>query len=517
MGYRMIDLDQLFEIYRRHHSGQKNTEISQLGYDRKTIGKYLNLLGEKGMTPQTAFLSRDEFFILFKDAIQTRKTRGSTASSQFEPYREEIEKLVTDRGERVKPKTAYRILREKYGIDASYESFKRFFRRNFPGEQSSIIRIELEPGRELQVDYGKAGTLLDPKTGKKRTVHAFVATLSCSRHIFIEYVFSQNQESFCESFVRAFEYYGGVPKFISIDNLKSGVIKPHLYEPELNRSFQEMAEHYETFIDPCRVGTPTDKGKVERMVPLAREEFRRLKNLHPEAGLGEINEKTRIWCSEDYGMRIHGTTGEKPYVVFQENEKIQLKGLPANRFEIPLWKEVKVHPDQFIQFEKKRYSLPARYRGETLHVRKKGHILDIFRGFELIRSYPITGKNATYTESDFPEVVREMMHGGYAAYILKQSEKFGKDAKNLIESALGPKSYLNTRRAQGLLRILEEFIGVPDFNRICQTAQIRKIDIPQKLRNLFEQEARQPDLEIPRSETGEAMLRSADFFFKEDM
>lgn len=516
MGYHMIDLEQLYEIYRRHHSGQNKAQIGQLGYDRKTIRKYLGIIEERGLNPDAPLFSRDEFVAICKDAVQTRRSRNSTAEYQFDQHKEEIEVLVSDRSEPVKPKTAYRIIREKYGLAASYESFKRFFRKNFPAERSQIIRIELEPGRELQVDYGKSGTLLDAKTGKKRIVQAFVATLSCSRYIFIEYVFSQNQQSFCESFVRAFEYFGGVPEFVSIDNLKSGVIKPDLYEPQLNRAFQELAEYYQTFIDPCRTGTPTDKGKVERMVPLAREEFRLLKALHPEAGLAELNRKILRWCREDYGMRMHGTTGEKPSVVFDEIERKNLKVLPVSRFTIPLWKEVKVHPDQFIQFEKKRYSLPARHRGETLWARKKGHILDIFKASELIRSYTITGKNVTYTESDFPEVVREMMNGGYASFILKQSEKLGKDAKDLIAMVLGPRAYLNARRAQGILKVLTEYRDSADFNRICRMARHRNINVPAGIRSLFEQEATQLSMEIPRSATGEAMIRAANYYFEEE-
>lgn len=516
MGYRMINLDQLYEIYRRYHSGQKKIHISLLGYDRKTIRKYLKIIEERGLTQNESLCSKDDFFGLCKDVLDTRKPRKSTAGSQFEDLKEEINELVSDKGEPVKPKTAYRIIREKYGLDASYESFKRFFRKNFPSEQHPMIRIELEPGRELQVDYGKAGILFDPQTGKKRVVHAFVATLSSSRYLFIEFVFTQNQQSFCESFVRAFEYFGGVPQFVSIDNLKSGVIKPDIYEPQLNRAFQELAEHYQTFIDPCRVGNPTDKGKVERMVPLAREEFRFLKKLHPEAGLGDLNSKVQEWCRDEYGMKIHGTTGEKPSIVFDAIERQHLKELPANRFEIPLWKEVKVHPDQFIQFEKKRYSLPSQYRGNLLWARKKGQILDIFKDSQLIRSYPITGKNVTYTESDFPEVLREMMNGGYASFILKQSEKLGPDAKELIESVLGPRAYLNTRRAQGMLKVLDEYRGSSDFNRICRMARLRSVNIPVKLRSLFEQETSQLTIEIPRSSTGEAMVRDAKYYFMED-
>ena len=125
-----------------------------------------------------------------------------------------------------------------------------------------MIRIELPPGLETQIDYGKVGLLEDPSTGKRRVIWAFCGLLSHSRLPFIQFVYTQNQSSFAESFIDMFEYYGGLTEIQSIDNLKSGVIKPDLYDPKLNRTLIEVAEYYDTFIDPCRVGKPTDKAKI---------------------------------------------------------------------------------------------------------------------------------------------------------------------------------------------------------------------------------------------------------------
>ncbi|GBD91478.1 integrase core domain protein [bacterium BMS3Abin04] len=145
----------------------------------------------------------------------------------------------------------------------------------------------------MQVDYVKVGLLFDPVTEKRRTVYSFIGTLSYSRHKYVEIVYSQDQKSFVESHVRMFKFFGGVPKTIVIDNLKSGVIKPDLYNPQLNRSYSDMAGHYNCFIDTARVATPKDKPKVERDVQTVREEFKVMLALNENLTITEANKKFR--------------------------------------------------------------------------------------------------------------------------------------------------------------------------------------------------------------------------------
>ncbi|MDE0222241.1 MAG: hypothetical protein OXJ90_23455 [Spirochaetaceae bacterium] len=103
----------------------------------------------------------------------------------------------------------------------------------------------------------------------------------------------ERQQSFTGSFCSMWHFYGGSTELVSPDNLKAGVLKPDLWDPQINRALGEAAEHYGVFIDPCRVGRSTDKGKVERFVPVARELFRRLAALHVDAPLRELNEHAR--------------------------------------------------------------------------------------------------------------------------------------------------------------------------------------------------------------------------------
>ena len=157
-----------------------------------------------------------------------------------------------------------------------------------------------------------------------------------------------------------FRFFGGVPETIVIDNLKSGVIKPDLYNPQLNRSYSEMAEYYKCFIDTARVATPKDKPKVERDVQTIREEFKVILALDENLTITEANNKMLTFLVNDYGRRNHGTTGEEPLKLFEEVEKKSLLELSTEEYEVSEWKQAKVHPDCYIQINKKAYlsSLP---------------------------------------------------------------------------------------------------------------------------------------------------------------
>ena len=136
-----------------------------------------------------------------------------------------------------------------------------------------------------------------------------------------------------------------------LDNLKSGVLKPDIYDPTINRAYAECERHYGFVADPAKVRLARHKGKVERLVPVVRQQIlagRKFKDIH------EANRRALTWCRQ--GLRVHGTTQKKPYEVFCQVEKAALGSLPVEPFECPLWKEL--HPDQHIFFQA-FYSCPA--------------------------------------------------------------------------------------------------------------------------------------------------------------
>ena len=517
MGYRRMTHEDLYEIFRRWHDGQSIKHISESEErDRKTVRNYLEQLSFVGFSREEPFPEKHVIMEVIALVLPTNR-RMRKVSSELDPHVEELKDLINRKQEPVKPKTAWLIIKEKYELSGSYATFKRFIRERRIARKPVplTIRIELPPGQETQLDYGKMGTLFDPVTNRNRTVYSFCGILSHSRLPFIQYVFTQKEESFVASHVDMFEFYGGTTVTLNPDNLKSGVITPDLWDPKLNKSYSEMAEHYGVFIDPSRAGKPKDKGKVERSVPLARELFRRLKEIHPAYSIHELNECALKWCRVEYGMKEHGTTGRPPVEIFEQNEQPTLKKLPSERFEIPIGKKAKVHPDQFFSFQKKRYSLPAVYRQKEVWVRKTKNMLRIFFQYKLIREYVIPENSYTYLPRDFPEVVREMMEGGFPKYLLDQSQAFGTNAHRFIESVLHPHANLNSRRAQGILEIMKKYVHTPFFSEVCNSARIKGVRTASTFKWMLEEEAKQLPFEFigPTSEEGKAMIREATYYF----
>jgi transposase len=152
--------------------------------------------------------------------------------------------------------TIARRLRDEHEVAVSESSVRRWIATDFADEVArqkvTVPRGPVDPGSEAQIDYGRLGMWFNPGTAKRVAVWAFVMVLSCSRHLFVRPVIRMDQTAWCACHVAAFEFFGRVPARRVCDNLKTGVDKPDLYDPRINRSYAELAGHYSTLIDPAR-------------------------------------------------------------------------------------------------------------------------------------------------------------------------------------------------------------------------------------------------------------------------
>jgi len=491
----MLKIGHLYEVYRRVVAGETRSAISlQTGWDRKTIGKCVKVLTDRSLLPSETALARDEFSRQAGDLADQPREKSTPARDQLIDHLDELRDLIAPpkdengRSEKpMRPKSAYRVIVRRHGLSIGYSSFKRFARDHglMIAARKLYTRIELPPGREIQLDYGKMGVM--SVNAQNRTIWAFCAILTHSRKPFVQLVTSQNEQSFAESVVEMFHFYEGVTEFITVDNLKAAVIKPDLWDPQLNRSLAEVAEYYQTFVNTARVETATDKAKVERIVPVVREAFRVIRAVHPTATLKEMNRFMLQWCVDEYGTTPHGTTHIAPEEAFV-TEQNALKPLPEARFEPATWKYPKVHSgDGFLSYNKMRFAVPAKYRGKEVAVRATSRLVEIFYGTERIRAYPYEpGTRVYYFKSDFPAEKLAMMDGSYPQHLLQRANSYGSAARDLISAILAPHAYLNARQAQGLLRVMEDFRDHPDFDTLCLTALRRRIVVPKTFKALFE-------------------------------
>jgi transposase len=352
----------VYEVLRLVKRDKSDRHIaSALRLNRKTVGKYRSWAEAEGLL--TGELpGRDELH----QRLQTTwpgKLPPQNVSS-VAPYREII---VSLREQGVETAAIHQRLVDDYGYTGSYSSVWRYVDAMEPQRPEVVVRVAVKPGEEAQCDFGYAGLLIDPATGELRRAWVFVMTLSWSRHQYVEFVFDQKVETWLLLHRHALEYFGGVVERVVVDNLKAAIIRACWDDPQVQRSYRECAEHYGFLIAPCRPGTPEHKGKVEQGgVHYVKRNF--LAGRKPLV-ITDANQAAWRWLEQVAGQRRHGTTQEKPLERFRKVEQAALHPLPAVPYEPGTWKQVKLHRDCYLSFNRAFYSAPYALVGQSLWVR----------------------------------------------------------------------------------------------------------------------------------------------------
>ncbi len=248
-------------------------EISRkTGIDRKTVRRYIrkNAPGSIQIPPPVATSKSPTPATDQIENPPPRPPAGSVdsgpipfhARSACEPHRKWIEDQVRLGRNAM---AIYQDLVEQFSFEHKYNSVKRFVRKLKRKDPKQFDRLEFLPGEEAQVDYGQ-GALTKGPTGKYKRPRLFVMTLKYSGRSFRKVVWKSSQEIWARLHEEAFRYFGGCPEYVVLDNLKEGVIKPDIYEPELNPVYAAVLAHYGVVADPARVRDPDRKGTVENAV-----------------------------------------------------------------------------------------------------------------------------------------------------------------------------------------------------------------------------------------------------------
>lgn len=251
--------------------------------------------------------------------------------------------------------------------------------RDWLGKRGLTMRQEHRAGEKLFVDYsGKKLQIVNAETGESVDVELFVAVLGASNLVYAEATLTQRGPDFIASNGRALEFIDGVPGAIVPDQLKSGVTRSCIYEPEVQATYAEFARHYGTAIVPARPGHPRDKAKVEVGVQVVqRWILARLRNRR-FFSLDELNDAIAELLIDlnDRPMRLYG---ESRRALFDRLEKSALRPLPAQRFEYGVWKQVRVNIDYHVEVDHHFYSVPFTYAREAVEAWATATNLEIFR------------------------------------------------------------------------------------------------------------------------------------------
>jgi transposase len=266
--------------------------------------------------------------------------------------------------------------------DISYATVQRFVQHCKGGE--AFAPLITDPGEEAQVDFGYAGLLM--VEGKRKKCWIFCLVLSYSRYAYYELVTDQKSETFLTCHRHGFEYFGGVPRTIRLDNLKSGVLSPDWYEPILQAEYAKFLKHYGSYGDPCHNYSPEEKGKIESGVKYVKKNC--LKRLTVE-GFEEAKEQVRIWNREVCNTRLHGTTRKIPKEEWLHVEKPVLQSLPSVPYPICRLEFRKVNRYGHIAYGYNFYSVPYQYVGQVVMVKNQGSLLRIYQDQKEIALHPL--------------------------------------------------------------------------------------------------------------------------------
>lgn len=458
MTQRRLKYMDIREILRRLREKQSDRQIArELKVNRRTVRGYRAWAEAAGLL--TGELPSHEALAC---RLPVEKSPPQNQSSA-EAYRSAIEEWMKQKV-RV---SAIHIRLKECGYTGSYSAVLRLVRKIDPKTLEAVVRIETEPGEEAQVDFGYVGYMRDAE-GNLRKTWSFVMTLSWSRHAYVEFVTDQSIGTWLRCHQNAFEYFGGVPHHLVIDNLKAGVTRAVWDDPQLQMAYRECAEHYGFLVRPCKPRTPQHKGKVERGVDYVEGNFLGGRG---EMSLRQANCEVRAWCLGAAGKRIHGTTKERPLERFHEVEQGRLKALPAAAYDLAIWKKNKLHRDCHVVFDGSYYSAPFRLIGEKVWICAGNCQVRIFNGkYELIATHERAkkpGERHTHRDHLPPEKIPGLERS--RPTLLAQAEQIGTATLKVIEFLFAD-SALDRIHQAGKLLGLQDKHSAPRLEAACQRA-----------------------------------------------
>jgi len=469
MSRRMFEMIDVVEILQHWHAGRPKAEVaSSVGVDRGTVRKYVAPAETAGLVPGGTPLSRVQWEELargwFPELIDA-KVRSLTFG-EINAHRDRIEVMLKEN----KVTTVWQRLRDEHGLMVGVSSFRRYVWLEFPDQVSiddvTVRRPDVEPGSEAQIDYGYLALWPDPVSGRSRKLNVFVMVLAMSRHMFIRPVFQMDQAAWIDAHVAAFEFFGGVPARLVPDNLKTGTIKPDLYDPKLNRGYAELAEHYGCLIDPARAGKPKDKPRAERPMSYIRESF--FKGRH-WASLEAMQTAGVKWCDDVAGSRRHRSLdGATPKAVFSAVEQPTLDALPQMVFEAATWSRPKVGTDCHINVEGVLYSVPWHHIGQRVEARSTQRIVEAFIGPDLIKTHPRVQRGIQTDWVDYPpEKAAFFMRT--PLWCRRRAQELGPDVTILVEDLMSINVLHRLRSCQGIISLADNH-SAKRLNAACRRA-----------------------------------------------
>lgn len=418
------------EILRLHSLGINNTRITEsCGCARSTVISTVQRAQEKG-------IAWEDIRLLGESEVARKLYPATSMGRQYKmPDYAYIHQEMQKSGVTLSLLWVEYCEQCRLGGELPYQStqFNKYY-ADFVHKTKATMHLEHKPGETMQVDWaGQTAHIVDTDTGEQLDAYLFIAVLPYSGYAYTEAFLDMKQDAWITAHVNAYRFFGGVTRILTPDNLKTGVIKNTSSETVVNKSYQEMAEHYGTAIIPARPRKPKDKAFVEGSVgvvstwilaALRNQQFLSLKELN-EA----IREKLAVFNNKPFQKKEGSRAG-----LFRE-EQLFLLPLPPTLFELSVWKVATVQYNYHVSVDKMNYSVPYEYIKQQVDVRLTRCTVEIFFGGTRIASHPrLHGRPNQYStnESHMPPEHREYLQWN-AERFLRWGKQIGPNTAAVVK------------------------------------------------------------------------------------
>ena len=467
MSNKRVSMRNAKEVLRQKFElGRSHREIAtSIGRSAGTVGALLARARAAGLVEWEAVLPLDEEALDKKLYGQREATEGDRA----EPDCEWIMR------ERCRPGVTMALIHheylQKHEVGLQYTAFCGRY-RTWRKSQDVTMRQHHVAGDKMFVDYsGNRLRVVNPSTGEVKEVELFVAVLGASNLTYAEATWSQKGPDWIGSHVRSFAYFGGVPKATVCDQLKSGVTRSCRYEPEIQRTYEDLATHYGTTVLPARARKPRDKAKVEVGVQIVQRWVLACIRNETFASLERLNERIRELLVI-LNARVMRRYGKSRAELFASLERPVLGALPVESFAYADWKKATVNIDYHVVFDEHFYSVPYALVHEEVWVRATATSVEVLLDGRRVASHLRSFQRGRHT------TVREHMprsHRDHAEWtpsrILGWAEQTGPETRALCDAILRdrPHPEQGFRSCLGILRLGKRY-GAERLESACARA-----------------------------------------------
>jgi transposase len=494
MAQERLTMRKIAEVLRlKWECGLSNRAIARsCSISHSTVAEYLRRAQEAGLSwPLPPDLGEDTLFeLLFPQA--------SPCSSRVIPCPDWSWVHTELRKKGVTLRLLWVEYREAHADGYGYSQFCALY-REWAKRLKPSMRLTHKGGEKVFVDYaGQTVPIIDPHTGEVHAAQIFIGVLGASNYTYAEAHESQELPNWIGAHVRLFSFLGGVPEIVVPDNLKAGVKHPCRYEPDLNPTYQDLAEHYGTAVIPTRVRKPKDKAKVEVGVQVVeRWILARVRN-HTFFSLADLNQSIRELLAE-LNTRPMEHLGRSRRELFEALDQPALKPLPELAYEFAIWKKARVNIDYHVEFDKDYYSVSHTLVHEEVYVRATQSTVEIFFNNRRVASHRRTnlpGRHTTIPEH-MPPAHQEYLEWS-PERLVRWAQTIGPHTAQVVEVLLDSRKHPQQayRSCLGLLRLGSRY-GEDRLEAACCRALPSGIHSYKGVKNILDAKLDQVEPEEP--------------------